>query len=371
MSTETRIGIVTGLLIVVIASVYFFYSGDAEEAEFLVSTGPKVTAPLEIPSSSDEQAAPTLPTSHQKAASHRPSAARQTSSTQTRRSKPAGGDRIVRSDGRRPLRVAPVTRSRDARTQQWRRNSPSPGRTTPPTREPSTSLRTGPAPELIEATRDNIARTNNSPAKPAAQRPTPGERLRARGQPAGGSDIAGRRSPLPTGSLDTTSVSRPRGSTAGPTANRQPLPAASWPKRHKIAAGETLSDIALRYYDRSRSFDLILQANPQIKNPRELRIGDIITIPGPTGAAATTPSGRRSAPRIARRPEARPDSQDRSRPRASSDRTYRVREGDTFYLIAAAQCGSSGRWQEVYQLNRDLVNDDPKKLKPGMVLRLP
>ncbi len=354
MSTETRIGIVTGLLIVVIASVYFFYSGDAQEPEFLVSTGPKVTAPLEIPSSNDQETAPTLPAADQKAAPHRPPVERPAPSAKTRRSKPAGGDLIVRSDGRRPLRVAPVTRSRDARTQQWRRNRPSPGRTTPPTREPTTSLRAGPAPELIDATRDNIARTTNSSA-----------------QPAGGRDTTGKRSPLPTGSLVTASHSSPRGSTARPTANRQPPPASSWPKRHKIASGETLSDIALRYYDRSRAFDLILRANPQIKNPRELRIGDIITIPVPTGTAATTPSGRSTTPRTARRSEARPDPQHQSRPTPSSGRTYRVRDGDTFYSIAAAQCGSSGRWQEVYGLNRDLVKDDPKKLRPGMVVRLP
>ncbi len=178
MSTETRIGIVAGLLIVVIASVYFFYSSDAEEAEFLVSTDPQVTAPPKIPSSSAEKAGPASPQADKNATPGPPSVASRTPAGKTRRTEPAGGDRIARSDGRKPLRVAPVTRSRDARTKQWRRKQPSPGGPIPPAREPSTALRTGPAPQLIEATRDNIARTGSSPAKSGTDLAAPPEGIR-------------------------------------------------------------------------------------------------------------------------------------------------------------------------------------------------
>ncbi|MEE8386666.1 MAG: hypothetical protein V3S01_12200, partial [Dehalococcoidia bacterium] len=178
MSTETRIGIVAGLLIVVIASVYFFYSSDAEEPEFLVSTDPQVTAPPKIPSSSAEKAGPASPQADENATPGPSSVALRTPAGKARRTKPAGGDRLARSDGRKPLRVVPVTRSRDARTKQWRRKQPSPGGPIPPAREPSTALRTGPAPQLIEATRDNIARTGSSPAKSGTDLAAPPEGIR-------------------------------------------------------------------------------------------------------------------------------------------------------------------------------------------------
>ncbi|HVP10152.1 MAG TPA: LysM peptidoglycan-binding domain-containing protein [Phycisphaerae bacterium] len=63
MGTETRIGIVTGLLIVVVASVYFFYGSNSEKDDFLVATGSKVGEsgktgqPLKIPIGDDKNKA--------------------------------------------------------------------------------------------------------------------------------------------------------------------------------------------------------------------------------------------------------------------------------------------------------------------------
>ncbi len=55
MGIETRIGIVTGLLIVVVASVYFFYGNEPDEGAILVATGSKVSAAPKIPPTHDRQ----------------------------------------------------------------------------------------------------------------------------------------------------------------------------------------------------------------------------------------------------------------------------------------------------------------------------
>jgi nucleoid-associated protein YgaU len=53
------------------------------------------------------------------------------------------------------------------------------------------------------------------------------------------------------------------------------------------------------------------------------------------------------------------------------DRTYVVKAGDTFYDIAREVLGSASRWKELFELNRDLVHGDPKRLRAGQVLTLP
>jgi nucleoid-associated protein YgaU len=49
---------------------------------------------------------------------------------------------------------------------------------------------------------------------------------------------------------------------------------------------------------------------------------------------------------------------------------YTVRDGDTLSSIAAQKLGKRGRWNEIYELNRDRVKD-PDSVAPGTVLKLP
>jgi len=50
---------------------------------------------------------------------------------------------------------------------------------------------------------------------------------------------------------------------------------------HQVVAGETLSKIAEIYYASSdpAKIRLLLEANPSLKNPKQLRVGSVITIP--------------------------------------------------------------------------------------------
>lgn len=51
-------------------------------------------------------------------------------------------------------------------------------------------------------------------------------------------------------------------------------------------------------------------------------------------------------------------------------RTYVVRKGDTLSGIAEAELGAQDRWRELFDANRDVL-DDPDCLHAGQVLQLP
>ncbi len=53
-----------------------------------------------------------------------------------------------------------------------------------------------------------------------------------------------------------------------------------------------------------------------------------------------------------------------------TQRTYRVRRGDSLWTIARRVLGRGSRWKEIYELNRDIL-PNPHRLKPGIELKLP
>ena len=59
-------------------------------------------------------------------------------------------------------------------------------------------------------------------------------------------------------------------------------PPAPTPEVYTVAEGDTLSGIATKF---GFTVDQILKANPQIKNPNKLAIGDQVTIPDRAGEA--------------------------------------------------------------------------------------
>jgi nucleoid-associated protein YgaU len=221
---------------------------------------------------------------------------------------------------------------------------PEPRRTPEPAGEsllgPVVPLRTGPSAELVEATKANLRRTGGEDGEehPEASESTGDGK--------------------PENAVEEKPIAK---------AENKPGESAEWPKKHVIASGDTLSALADSYYGSSKSLPLILKANPQIKDPRAIRVGEVITIPEPPKPVADS-----STPRPA---EARPSggsaSADGKAAPAESGKTYRVRENDSFFSIAFSELGDGGRWTEIYKLNHELVKDDPKKLRPGMVLKMP
>ena len=344
MGTETRIGIATGLLIVVVASVYFFYGSDRSEEDLFITTVAD-TDPPKVPSTGNRRdnaadktnARTGAPANGPRAsASGRQSGSRpdkRTVNRSTRSGNPqARADQtpprpgaLSANNGRPAKRTAPSQANRSPRGTQ-------------PGRSNTTTLRTGPSKALVEATKGN---------------------LRAR-QDAGSPDPAGGN----RGATSPRTAIRP-GSKPTSESTKPTRPAAKWPRRHTIEAGDTLSDISVLYYGSSRHVDHIRKANPKNKNPAKLKLGDVLVIPAPDKTVISTVATPRSD-------VARPGPTGGNvRDQASSSRTYRVKEGDTFYRIAQQRLGNASRWKEILKLNHALVKGDPARLKPGMVLKLP
>lgn len=54
-----------------------------------------------------------------------------------------------------------------------------------------------------------------------------------------------------------------------------------------------------------------------------------------------------------------------------NSKTYTVKSGDSLSKIAKMELGSSSKWNEIYQLNKKTIGNDPNRIKPGQKLVLP
>lgn len=50
--------------------------------------------------------------------------------------------------------------------------------------------------------------------------------------------------------------------------------------------------------------------------------------------------------------------------------TYTVQKGDSLSKIAKNELGDANAWKKIFEANRDVL-DDPDKIFPGQVLKLP
>lgn len=119
-------------------------------------------------------------------------------------------------------------------------------------------------------------------------------------------------------------------------------------ERHEVRRGETLSHIARRY---GTTVSALMRMNG-IRNPRQLRPRQILLVPPPPVSGAYA-RARPSKPK--RRP---------SLPEGSYF-LYEIRRGDTLYDIART-FGVSVR--ELMRIN---AIDSPRRLRPGMKIRVP
>lgn len=56
--------------------------------------------------------------------------------------------------------------------------------------------------------------------------------------------------------------------------------------------------------------------------------------------------------------------------KAAEPRIYVVQRGDSLSKIAKEVYGNAGRWKEIYEANRDQIQD-PSLIRPGQELRIP
>lgn len=96
---------------------------------------------------------------------------------------------------------------------------------------------------------------------------------------------------------------------------------------YTVKAGDTLSEIALRY---GTTYQELAKIN-NIKNPNLIHVGQVIKINGTT------------------------------------ETTYTVKSGDTLSGIAS-KYGTT--WQKLYEKNKSVIGNDPNLIKPGQVLKI-
>lgn len=178
---------------------------------------------------------------------------------------------------------------------------------------------------------------------------------------AGGSILSG---PVPQVILPVKpEAPSPAASSAPPGKPEDP------PRYHAVQKGETLYQIAARYYGSGSAWKQLAELNRDRVGPNgEVRAGVRLLVP--VGAAVT---GFRAGTPPAAAPKPSPGGP-APRPAgvriASSrrDATYTIRAGDTLGDISQRMLGTSRRWREILDLNR-LDEDDV--LMPGTVLKLP
>ena len=56
---------------------------------------------------------------------------------------------------------------------------------------------------------------------------------------------------------------------------------------------------------------------------------------------------------------------------STGEQTYTVARGDTLSHIAKEYYGKAGKWHAIYDANRDVIGDNPDKIFPGQVLKIP
>lgn len=127
-----------------------------------------------------------------------------------------------------------------------------------------------------------------------------------------------------------------------PIPGKQPPPL----REHKIAAGETLSEISKRYLGRALEHNRILQLNPDL-NPKSLPIGRVIKIPHRRELLGNLKGGE--VPPVGK---------------------YVVQKGDSPARISKRLFGTEKYTNDILRAN-GLTKADAKKIQPGRVLVVP
>ena len=134
---------------------------------------------------------------------------------------------------------------------------------------------------------------------------------------------------------------------AAPSVPKQASVAArpSRPTEVIVREGDTCISIASREFGDGEAWQLLVDANPGL-NPRQLRIGQRLALP------ARTTGGQTLA--VQRPPK-----------------THRVATGDTLSSLAVTNYGDADRWWDIFEANRAALQDDPDRLRVGLMLTLP
>jgi nucleoid-associated protein YgaU len=111
---------------------------------------------------------------------------------------------------------------------------------------------------------------------------------------------------------------------------------------YQVKPGDSLSKLAQRYLGSAKRWPELYAMNKgRVSNPRMIRVGQVLAMPGAGGSLA---SGK--------------------------TRVYVVRPGDSLFKIAGQQLGNATRWSSIYDANRNHIRD-ARMIFPGQKLFLP
>lgn len=144
---------------------------------------------------------------------------------------------------------------------------------------------------------------------------------------------------------------------------------------HYVEDGETLYQIAAKYYGNGDYWKTIAQHNPgKVRDNGQVNQNVRLVIPNRAGLATLSedfvPVGTDAPGRmdLSRVPAVQQHQQQPQPVRA--ERTVTVEEGDTLTKLASEHLGSAGKWRELLDANRGRLSK-PEDLRVGMKLVLP
>src|SRR5438067_241546 len=144
--------------------------------------------------------------------------------------------------------------------------------------------------------------------------------------------------------------------TSNTTTLAEPPPTPAGPRRYTIKHGDTFWSIAKAEYGNSAYFGAIQRANPGVE-PGRIKAGNTIILPDKNEVVAPPTA-------TARQPSAADLVIDPAK-------QYRVQAGDNLSTISKKLYGRYDKWTQIYELNKDLIGQNPAALKKDMVLALP
>lgn len=149
----------------------------------------------------------------------------------------------------------------------------------------------------------------------------------------------------------------------GGAATPAPAPApSSDTTTYTVKAGDTLAGIASKALGRANRWAEIWALNrDQLASPSLIHPGQLLKLPG--SAAEVTPDTEPEA-------EPTPDGGDAADTPAGEFWMYTVQTLDTLSFIAEKTLGSSGRWSEIWEANKDQI-PNPSAISVGMKLKIP
>lgn len=179
----------------------------------------------------------------------------------------------------------------------------------------------------------------------------------------------------------------PKSTGKKPSVNSPPPPPRNAKQYYKIQSGDTLGHIAQKHYGTARTEVLatIQKANPKaIPSLDRVIEGRKIELPQIAGidfsgietavADATQPGESLYHAREARTKRQSNQEEGADAPQSAESsgkwRWYELKKGDLYSTVASRLLGSSARWTELAEINRDIF-PDPDHIRHGVRIRLP